>query len=80
MWPSLMILTEPFTQKTSNKSQIQTNKQKKQNSTKRKQDTIIECISFSSWQISEVQQSDLDVYMKPFSLRKKSLENKAQAL
>ena len=76
MWPSLMILTEPFTQKTSNKSK----KKKKNTALERKQDTIIGCISFSSWQTSEVQQSGLDVYMKPCSLRKKSLENKAQAL
>lgn len=44
----------------------------------RKQDTIRGCISFSSWQVSEVQQSGLDVYMKPFHLRKKSLENKSK--
>lgn len=54
--------------------------QKKKNTALRRKNTIIGYVSFFSWQILEVQQSGLDVYTKPLSVRKKSLKNKSKAL
>lgn len=53
---------------------------KKKNTALRRKNTIIGYVSFFSWQILEVQQSGLDVYTKPLSVRKKSLKNKSKAL